>query len=165
LILTLSEIEPSSDVFAVKLFDIQQHHVLLYGEDYFKTLSFDKNHLKFIAEQELRNQLARMKYFYIQHFGVYEQLLDKVRKGITTLLINANTFLYLKGSGYFRTRQDIMNQLRKEPLMNQNILTSLLEVKNGNPGLSSESILQAYDHLMLQYKDLIKLFKQVHTHG
>jgi hypothetical protein len=164
-ILTTSEIIPSSDVFAVKLFDIQKHHLLLYGEDHIRSLQFVNQHLKFIAEQELRNQLARMKFFYIQNFNVSENLLAKVQKGFTSLLINANTFIFLKRGLYFKTRKEIIGQLLKEPEMDEAMLEGLLKLKDGTVELSPQIILKAYDDLMIQYKQLTKALKQITIHG
>lgn len=160
-ILTSSEIEPSSNVFAGKLFDIQKHHALLYGEDVLKHLTFDEKHLQFIAEQELRNQLSRMKYFYIQNFNLPEQLFSRVQKGFTTLVINANTFLYLKHKAYYATRQEITEHILKEPEMDGDALMYLLKIKNGDVKLSFEEIKAAYDLLMIQYKQLIKAIRHI----
>ncbi|MDQ3109823.1 MAG: hypothetical protein M3R17_07995 [Bacteroidota bacterium] len=162
--LTSSEIAPSSDVFAVKLFDIKQHHILLHGTDLLQSIEFDKQHLKFIAAQELRNQLSRMKNFYVWNFNLPEQLLSKVQTGFTTLLINANTFLYLKKAVYFATRREIIEQLLLEPEMDETALRELLHIKEGTAELSPETIRQAYNQLMLQYKQLIKAFKQIQIH-
>jgi hypothetical protein len=160
-ILTSSEIEPSSNVFAGKLFDIQKHHAILYGKDVLSHLGFDLRHLQFIAEQELRNQLSRMKFFYIQHFNLPEQLFSKVQKGFTTFIVNANTFLYLKHKVYYATRQEITEHILKEPEMDAEALTYLLKIKNGENKLSPEEIRSAYDLLMIQYKQLIKAIKHI----
>lgn len=160
-ILTSSEVEPSSNVFAGKLFDIQKHHAILYGKDVLENLEFDPKHLQFIAEQELRNQLSRMKFFYIQNFNLPEQLFSKIQKGFTTLIINANTFLYLKHRAYYATRQDITEHVLKEPEMDAEALTYLLKIKNGDIKLSYEEIKSAYNLLMIQYNQLIKAMKHI----
>ncbi len=160
-ILTSSEVEPSSDVFAVKLFDIKQHHILLHGEDVLKNLDFDKKHLRFLSEQELRNQLARMKYFYIQNFSLPEQLHHKVQKGFTSLVINANIYLYLKHNSYLSTRKEIIERLLKEPGMDAAALSELLRIKESVFLPSGENIKKSYDELMIQYKQLIKAYKQI----
>jgi hypothetical protein len=159
--LTSSEIIPSSDVFAVKLFDIQQHHFLLYGTDFLSTLKFNSQHLKFISEQELSNQLSRMKYFYIRNFNLPEQLLIKVKSGFTTLLINANTLFFLKNKTYYHTRKEIIEHLLNEQGMDQDDLKELLSIKEDAAILDQEKIRSAYDKLMVQYKQLIKSFRQI----
>lgn len=164
-ILTESEVEPSSDVFAVKLFDIKQHHILLTGNDVLKDLQFDKNHLQFLAGQELRNQLARMKFFYIQNFNLPEVLQKRVQSGFTGLVINANTFLYLKNGSYYATRKEIVEQLLNEPGIDKVALSQLLSFKESSIPSSADEIKNAYDSLMIQYKQLIKLFKQLKLNG
>jgi hypothetical protein len=160
-ILTSSEIEPSSDVFAVKLFDIQKHHFVLYGTDPLTTLSFDKKNLQFISEQEIRNQLSRMKFFYIQNFNVPEALLRKVQSGITTLLVNANVLLFLKHNKYYLTRTEISEQLLQEPEMSREALEKLVLIKNQSTTTTIEQINDAYDLLMIEFKQLIKAFKKL----
>lgn len=158
-ILTSSEVQPSSDVFAVKLFDIQQHHLLLYGKDFLAPLKFEAAHLRFISEQELRNQLSRMKFFYLKNFSLPELLLDRVRKGFTSLVINANTLLFLQNGTYYATRGEIIEKLKTLPGADQTALANLAAIKNETSGLSPELIRNAYDQLMLQYKWLIKSYK------
>lgn len=102
-----------------------------------------------------------MKYFYIQNFNLPEQLFSRVQKGFTTLVINANTFLYLKHKAYYATRQEITDHILKEPEMDAEALRYLLTIKNSEVKLSSEEIKAAYDLLMIQYKQLIKAIKQI----
>ena len=160
-ILTSSEVVPSSDVFAVKLFDIQKHHILLHGEDVLTTLQFDNKYLQFIAEQELRNQLSRMKFYYIQHFNFPEALLKKLQSGITTLLVNANTYLYLKYGIYLETRAEITQRILLEKQMNKESLLILLSLRNPPDAINPNQIKQGYDLLMLEYKHLVKELKVV----
>lgn len=164
-ILTESEVQPSSDVFAIKLFDIKQHHVLIAGEDFLKDLEFNESHLKFLAEQELRNQLARMKFFYIQNFNLSEVLYRRIQTGFTSLIINANIFLYLKQKTYYPTRAEIIDHLLKEPEMDSAALKKLLSVKESSIVPNSETIKLAYDQLMIQYKQLIKVYKKIDVNG
>lgn len=158
-ILTTSEVIPSGDVFAVKLFDIQQHHILLYGTDFLSPLKFDRQHLRFISEQELRNQLSRMKFFYIQNFNLPEQILNRAQKAITGFLINANVFLFLKTGKYYASRNEILNGLLEFPGTDKSALEQLVQIKNQTTPITTELIRNGYDQLMLQCKWLIKEFK------
>jgi predicted nucleotidyltransferase len=161
-LLTTSEIEPSKKVFAVKLFYIQQHHILLYGDDVLASLSIEHTDLRFIAEQELRNQLSRMKFFYIQHFNLPERLFDRIQKSFTTLLINANTYLFLKSGNYFTTREEIISQLMQEPRVDASLLNDLALLKKGLLSPDKEQLKALYSRLMLQYKNTIKDLEKLH---
>jgi hypothetical protein len=159
-ILTSSEIAPASDVFAVKLFDIKQHHVLLYGKQVLNDTTFESKNLQFIAEQDLRNQLARMKFFYIKNFNLPEQLLIQIKKSYTTLLINANMLLYLRHGKYYETRDEITNHLLKESDMEASTLAELQKTRAESLELNIEKIKYLFDKLMLQYKLLIDVLKK-----
>ncbi|MCW3105491.1 MAG: nucleotidyltransferase protein [Bacteroidetes bacterium] len=164
-LLTISEIEPAKNVFAVKLFDIQQHHILLYGEDPVKGLQFKKETLAFISEQELRNQISRMKYFYIRNFNMPEMLNEKILKSFTTLLINANIYLYLEEGKYYRTRDEIIARIQQLPNMEQDVLHELILLRKGELKTDAEGIKNLYGKLMLQYKHLIKDLQKMSQHG
>jgi predicted nucleotidyltransferase len=155
-LLTTSEIEPAKKVFAVKLFDIQQHNILLYGEDVLSKLQISKEDLRFISEQELRNQLSRMKFFYIQNFNLQERLLDRILKSFTTLLVNANTFLHLKTGNYYSTRDEIIEQVLLQPNIDKTILKDLILLKQNKLQPDKERTKNMYSQLMLQYKYIIK---------
>jgi predicted nucleotidyltransferase len=155
-LLTTSEIEPVRKVFAVKLFDIQQHHILLYGEDVLSSLEISKEDLRFISEQELRNQLSRMKFFYIQNFNLPERLVDRIQKSFTTLLVNANTYLYLKSGTYYTTRDEIITHLINEPNIDKVVLNDLSLLRQGKIQPDKEKTRNLYGQLMLQYKYIIK---------
>lgn len=155
-LLTSSEVEPAKNVFAVKLFDMQQHHILLYGNNVLTPLQINKEHLRFISEQELRNQLSRMKYFYILNFNLPEQLLDKIKKSFTTLLVNANTYLYLKSGVYHTTREEIIIALENELVLDKSILNELALLRKGTLKADQVKAAELYSELMLQFKYVIK---------
>ena len=155
-LITTSEIEPVKRVFAVKLFDIKQHNIILFGKDVLSNLEIHKEDLRFISEQELRNQLSRMKFFYIQNFNIQERLIDRVQKSFTTLLVNANTYLYLKSGKYLTTRDEIINYLTNEPYIDKSLLNDLTLIRKGALQPDKEKTRALYGQLMLQYKYMIK---------
>jgi hypothetical protein len=159
-ILTESEIKPSADVFAVKLFDIQKHHQLVYGKDFLNSLHFEKNHLRFISEQEMRNQLTRMKMFYINNFNIPEALSKKLMSGITTLLINANIFLFVKHGVHLSSRTETIDFLLKEKDASEG-LHKLLDMKKANADYTADQIKSGYDLLMIEFHKLIKAFNNL----
>jgi len=55
------ELPDMADAFAVKLAHIRAHHVVIIGADPFADLRIDPEHLRVRIEQELRNQLVRLR--------------------------------------------------------------------------------------------------------
>jgi predicted nucleotidyltransferase len=67
-ILNPSEIQRMSDAFPTKLLDIQDHHILLMGENPFVELKVSREHIRLRVEQELRNIALRMRRRYVSIF-------------------------------------------------------------------------------------------------
>jgi hypothetical protein len=61
LLLTPAEVRQTADAFAPKFLDIQEHHLLLVGEDPFVDLEVRREPLRLRIEQELRNLLLRLR--------------------------------------------------------------------------------------------------------
>lgn len=67
-ILNIAEVASIADVFATKVFDIQEHHIVLFGEDPFVGLHVVRSHLRWRVEQELRNMAMRLRRRYVSVF-------------------------------------------------------------------------------------------------
>ncbi len=65
LLMTLSYIERSRDVFGVEFLDLQLTHQTILGEDPFASLSFDKKDIRLQCERELKATLIRLRQGYI----------------------------------------------------------------------------------------------------
>ncbi len=64
-IFTKEEIERSADVFSIELYDMQQRHRVLEGEDVFTTLKIPMNLHRVQLEHELRTNLLRLRQSYL----------------------------------------------------------------------------------------------------
>jgi predicted nucleotidyltransferase len=63
------ELEHSTDVFAIEMFDICQRHRVLHGEDIFATLHVPMNLHRVQLEHNLRTKLLTLRQTYIQAVG------------------------------------------------------------------------------------------------
>lgn len=61
LIMTPGHIRTSLDTFPLELIEIQQQHVTLCGQDYFKELTFENAHIRLQCERELKRILIGMR--------------------------------------------------------------------------------------------------------
>src|SRR5262245_34375440 len=76
LVFSRTELERSSDVYAIELFDICQRHRVVYGEDIFQTLRVPMDKHRVQVEHDLRTKLLTLRQLYIQSAGDD----DRVRK-------------------------------------------------------------------------------------
>jgi predicted nucleotidyltransferase len=65
LIFSHHELERSTDVFAIEMLDIQQHHRVLYGEDVFRNLHVPMERHRAELEHELRTKLLLLRQHYL----------------------------------------------------------------------------------------------------
>jgi hypothetical protein len=65
LLLTPGEVREAADAFATKFLDIQEHHLVLAGEDPFVGLEVSREQVRLRTEQELRNLLLRLRRRYV----------------------------------------------------------------------------------------------------
>jgi len=65
LIFSRHELERSTDVFAIEMLDIQQHHRVLYGEDVFRDLHVPMERHRAELEHELRTKLLLLRQHYL----------------------------------------------------------------------------------------------------
>jgi hypothetical protein len=66
-LLTLSktDLENSTDVFPIKFLRMQRCHQLIHGTDLLADLQVSRDHLRFRCEQEIKNLMLRLRYFYL----------------------------------------------------------------------------------------------------
>lgn len=66
-LLTLSneDLAGSTDIFPIKFLNMQRRHCVLHGEDVLSTIEVARTHLRFRCEQEIKNLMLRLRYFYL----------------------------------------------------------------------------------------------------
>lgn len=96
LLMTLSYIEHSLDVFGVEFLDFQLTHLTILGDDPFANLKFEKKDVRLQCERELKAMLIRLRQGYIAAAGnrkLVRDILISTAKGLSPLL---RAMLWLK---------------------------------------------------------------------
>lgn len=96
LLMTLSYIERSRDVFGVEFLDFQLTHTTILGEDPFASLPLEKKNVRLQCERELKAMLVRLRQGYIAAAGARKLIRDiliSTAKGLAPL---ARAMLWLK---------------------------------------------------------------------
>lgn len=82
LLFSRSELEHSTDVFAIEMLDIHDRHQILHGEDIFSAMQIPMNLHRVQLEHNLRTKLLTLRQMYIQAAGdgkrVRRLMLDSV---------------------------------------------------------------------------------------
>jgi len=97
LIMTPEYIQASLDTFSLELIEIQQRHLILFGEDYFKDLLFQEEHVRHQTERELKTLLIGMRQGLLASAG-REKFITALESDIAERLIRTlRGLLWLKG--------------------------------------------------------------------
>lgn len=97
LIMTPDYIKASLDTFPLELIEIQQWHETLFGEDYFRELSFEDRHVSLQCEREIKTLLIGMRQGLLASGG-REKIIGAMEVDVTEQLIRTlRGVLWLKG--------------------------------------------------------------------
>ncbi|HIE64482.1 MAG: hypothetical protein ABGX83_05025 [Nitrospira sp.] len=113
LIMTPEYINASLDTFPLELIEIQQSHLTLFGEDYFKALSFEDDDIRHACERELKSILIGMRQGLLAAAG-REKLFAEVEADIAERLIRTlRGILWLKGKKEPHPALEVANEVEK----------------------------------------------------
>ncbi|MHC4713266.1 MAG: hypothetical protein ACYTAN_08365 [Planctomycetota bacterium] len=86
LLMTPEYIARSLDVFPLEFLDFKAAHVIVYGRDFFESLSFDKSHVRLACERELKSLLVKARRGYLSTFNKTARLLRLIFDMTNSLL-------------------------------------------------------------------------------
>ena len=84
LFMTRDEIERSTDVFTIELFDVRMHHRLLYGEDVFQDLTIPASLHRVQVEYELREKLALLRQHLLLAVGDDRRMWELLTRSVSS---------------------------------------------------------------------------------
>ena len=113
LLLTKEELTEGMDVFPLDFLNIKLNHKVLFGEDVFSDLKFDKKHIRRQLEFEFRSKLINLRQSYMVVKSNKELKLI-VENSIPTLLPMLNGLLFLKGKNVPEDIGEILDITGKE---------------------------------------------------
>ncbi|MFQ5580592.1 MAG: hypothetical protein ACE5FZ_08260 [Nitrospiria bacterium] len=112
-IMTPEYIEVSLDTFPLELIEIHQCHMTLFGEDYFKTLSFNDDHIRHACERELKSILIGMRQGLLAAAG-REKLFATVEADMAERLIRTlRGILWIKGLKEPHPALEVVSEVEK----------------------------------------------------
>ena len=112
-VMTPHYIEASADTFPLELIEIQQQHLTLFGQDYFKDLSFDDAHVRLQCERELKVFLIGLRQGLLAAAG-RDKFLSELELGIAEGLMRPiRGMLWLKEQRESRPPATMLVEIEK----------------------------------------------------
>jgi|ERR1700733_1428937 len=84
LFMTQHEVVRSVDVFTIELIDMQQHHRVLFGQDFLQTLAIPPNLHRTQVEYELREKLALLRQHLLLASGNDSRMWDLLTRSVSS---------------------------------------------------------------------------------
>ncbi len=125
---TKEELMDGVDVFPIEFLNIRQHHKILYGEDFLKSIEISKEDLRHQLEFEFRSKLIHLRKEYLQF---KDRDLEKlILSAIPTLAPIIGGLIYLKDLHYSDT-EDMFKVASEGYGMDLYILKEIYDVRRG----------------------------------
>ena len=145
LLMTISYIERSRDVFGIEFLDFQLNHQTILGDDPFASLSFDKKDVRLQCERELKAMLIRLRQGYIAAAAnkkLVRDILISAVKGLAPLL---RAMLWLKDIDRPKTAEPTFNKAASEFSINMDSLLNVVKWRYEKSRLSESEMENAFE--------------------
>ena len=96
LFLTRGYIETSTDVFPIEYLNFQRNHILVYGEDILKDLTFNPELIRLQCEREIKGKLLLLRESFLESAGKGRILRTVINQSIQAFLAIFDAMLFLK---------------------------------------------------------------------
>ena len=113
LIMTPEYIKTSLDTFPLELIEIKQHHVTIFGEDFFNDLTFDNSHVRLQCEREMKVLLIGLRQGLLAAAG-REKFLDALEQDVGEgLMRTLRGVLWLKNIRDPKPAAEVLGEIEK----------------------------------------------------
>jgi hypothetical protein len=102
-------LQHSRDVFPMEYSDIKEQHRTLWGDDVFGTLAIGGEHLRFLAEHEVRSRVLRLQALYLERAGDPPRLRQILLDSLKTFLTLMRHLLRLQGKSGVQNYAEVLS--------------------------------------------------------
>jgi hypothetical protein len=130
-VMTLTELGESADVFAIEMFDIQGTHKVLHGEDALAGIEVPMNLHRVEVEHELRTTLLRLRSHLLLTKDGDEELKAVMAKSVTSVLTLFRHALIALGETPPHGQAQVLDHAAETFEFDARPLRSVLELRHG----------------------------------
>lgn len=162
LFLTESYVESSLDVFPIEYLNFKQNHVLVYGKDILKDLSFDPEHTRLQCEREIKGKLLLLREAFLNTEGKGKALKQVIGQSVSAFIAIFEALLFLKGEELPSEKRKIARAACESLNLDYGLFEKLLDVKEEKLKPVDQEIRQLF---MAYLKEVRKLSNRVDRWG
>jgi predicted nucleotidyltransferase len=150
--MSLEMIKDASDVLPIAFLDMQEHYILLHGQDVLKDIVIETGNLRSQIEYQLRFTLLRMRSLYL--FSSHDQALmtKQLTSSFTNLLHLLKSLFRLQGEKPPTRHENIITRSAERFGLKGGLMMQLLDLKLKRKRFSREQVEALYEG----YLDLLE---------
>ena len=151
-------IKLSLDTFPLEFMDMSNTYHVVYGEDIFEDLEFDKADVRNQCERELKGKLLHLRAEYLNLRGDKKGLMDLVNRSLNTFRLVFEGALFLKDHELPKETGYLLSAVTEEYELDASLFKKLSAVANGDVKIDETEADGLFD---LYVEELDKLSKTI----
>jgi len=162
LFLTELYVETSLDVFPIEYLNFQRNHILVYGKDILKDLSFNAEFIRLQCEREIKGKLLLLREVFLETAGKGRALRDVIGQSIQAFLAIFDALLYLKEKEIPSEKREVIRATCETLDLDVSLFEKLLDIREQKIKPAESEIKPIFQDYL---KEVRKLSKIVDTLG
>ncbi len=154
LFLTEQYIRTSTDIFPVEYINFQQRNVLVFGKDFFKDMSFKKEHVRLQCEREIKGKLVLLQQAFVEAGGKSSRLKAVMCQSVTAFISIFHALLYLKNVKIPTKQRDVIQAVAETYDIKADIFKNIARLKEGRLKLNAAEIKGVFREYIKVVKNL-----------
>lgn len=150
--MSLEMIQDASDVLPIAFLDMQEHYILLHGQDMLKDVTIQRRNLRAQCEYQLRFALLRMRHLYL--FSSHDQIrmTRQLTDSFTKFLHLLKSLFRLQGQEPPTRSEQVITRSAEQFGLDGQVMSQLLNLKLKRRRFSREQVGALYEG----YLDLLE---------
>jgi len=161
LFLTRVYVETSMDVFPIEYLNFQRNHILVYGEDILKDLSFDPKFVRLQCEREIKGKLLLLREAFLETEGKGAALRDVIGQSIQAVLAIFDALLFLKEQELPEEKREIIKAACEAFNMDGDLFQKILDIKEQKIKLDNTRIKDIFQDYLKEVRKLSKIVDEL----
>jgi len=157
LFLTRVYVETSMDVFPIEYRNFQRNHVIVYGEDILKDLSFDSQLVRLQCEREIKGKLLLLRQAFLETAGKGAALKGVIGQSTQAVLAIFEALLFFKDQEIPEEKREIVKAASKVFDMDGDLFQRLLDIKEQKIKLGDAQIKDIFQEYLREVRKLSKI--------
>jgi hypothetical protein len=156
-VMTKKFITSSLDCYPIEFLNMQNSHILIYGEDVLTPLKFKPEDLRLQIEKELKGKLILLRQGYLETEGNLKHLKQLIGRSVMAFISIFNALLYLKQASVPHKKRDTIKEMAKLFTFDAEIFLFCIDIKEGVDKFSGEELTGIFKKYLCEVENICNI--------